>query len=223
MSETPLTPERFAWLMSLAADHPERVAWGGRPEFESMRSLYEQFEGARGSDVSDRELREAEEFLERRFHDVLPSVAGIDAPGARPVKRAGRPGRPWWSTRTRAFAMAAVMVAVFAGVWLAARPRSTTLRGADDAPVILEPRDVAEGLEIRWTPVAGAGSYRLSFVDDSMREIAAIESWPGTSYRLKTSALLPGLEHGARMIVQVQPVRGGAPEGAVGTRPIRVP
>jgi hypothetical protein len=219
----PLTPEQFAWLMSLPADHPERVAWSGRPEFESMRLLYDQFEGARGSSVSDGALREAEVVLERRFRDAPQSESRLDPAGARPARQ-GKTPRPWWDVIPRpAFAMAAAMIVVVAGVWLAARPRSTALRGAQDAPVILEPRHVAEGLEIRWTPVAGAGSYRLSFVDDSMREIVAVEDWPGTSYRLKTSALPPGLGHGASVIFQVQPVRGAAPEGAVGTRSIRVP
>jgi hypothetical protein len=114
------------------------------------------------------------------------------------------------------------MVVAAGAVWFAARPRSTMMRGAQDTPVILEPRAVADGLEIRWTPVAGAESYRLSFVDDSMREIAAVEAWPGTTYSLKTSALPPGLVHGASVVVQVQPARGGS-GGAAGTRSIRVP
>jgi hypothetical protein len=119
--------------------------------------------------------------------------------------------------------MAAVMVVAVAGVWFVTRPRSTAVRGVQDAPVVLEPRHFAEGLEIRWTPVAGAESYRLSFVDDSMREIAAVEAWHGTSYSLKISALPQGLEHGARVILQIQPLRAGATEGSVGTRSIRVP
>jgi hypothetical protein len=223
VNETPLTHEQFAWLMSLPPDHPERIAWSGRPEFESMRSLYEQFEGARPSNFSERGLREAEVALERRFRDALPSESRVDAAPSRPAAGPRRPSRPWWIAFPRpALAMAAVVVAV-AGIWFATRPRSTTLRGAQDAPVILEPRHVAEGLEIRWTPVAGAASYRLSFVDDSMREIAAVEAWPATRYSLKASALPPGLEHGAKVIMQVQPVRGGAAEGAVATRSIRVP
>ena len=89
--------------------------------------------------------------------------------------------------------------------------------------MILEPRHIAEGLEIRWTPVAGAESYRLSFVDDSMREIAAVEDCRDTRYLLKSSALPSGLGHGARVLLQIQPVRFGAAKGAAGTRSILVP
>jgi len=223
VNETPLTPEQFARLMSLPADHPERLAWNGRPEFESMRSLYEQFESVPPSSVSERELREAEVALERRFREALPSEPGVDAAIPRPAARPERASRPWWIAFPRpALAMAAVIVAV-SGIWFTTRPRSTALRGAQDVPVILEPRRVAESLEIRWTPVAGAEGYRLSFVDDSMREIAAVEAWPGTRYSLEASALPPGLEHGIDVIMQVQPVRGGVAGGAAGMRSIRVP
>ncbi len=223
MSGTPLTPERFARLMSLPPDHPERAAWNGRPEFEAMRALYERFEGAHPSGVPDHELRDAEAVLERRFREALPSESRVATVRPRPAARPERPGRPWWAALPRpVIAMATVLVAV-AGIWFAARSRSTALRGAEDAPVILEPRQAAESLEIRWTPVAGAESYRLSFVDDSMREIAAVESWPGTRYSLEASSLPQGLEHGARVIVQVQPVRAGATWGATATRSILVP
>jgi len=224
MSRMPLTAEQFGWLMSLPPDHPERIAWSGRPEFESMRALYEQFEGARELNVSDLALREAEAELEQRFRVALPSEPGVAAAGSRPAARPARPTRPWLALSLRlAFAMAAVMVVAAAGVWWSARPRSSAVRGAQDAPVILEPRRVAEDLEIRWTPVAGAESYRLSFVNVSMREVAAVEDCRGTRYLLRTSALPPGLEHRAEVILQVEPLRAGVTVGAVGTRSIRVP
>jgi hypothetical protein len=188
-----------------------------------MRALYERFEVERTSGVSERELREAEAELERRFRGALPLESGPEPAGSRPIARPERSIRPWWAALPRpALAMAAVLVAL-SGVWFATRPRSTVMRGVADAPVILEPLRVTEGLEIRWTPVAGAESYRLSFVDESMREIASVEFWPETRYSLKASALPPGLEHGARVIVQVQPVHAGATAGATATRSIRVP
>lgn len=224
VTEKPLTHEQFAWLMSLPPDHRERIAWSGRPEFESMRALYERFESAPRSSVSEAELSEAVATLERRFRGELASESGVAPNAARPAIRPVRSGRTWWAPIFRpALATAAVVVVAVAGVWFAARPRPTALRGAEDTPVIQEPRQVADGLEIHWTPVAGAESYRLSFVDDSMREIAAVEAWPGTRYSLKASALPPGLEHGADVILQVQPVRARAAAGAVGTRSLRVP
>jgi len=221
VSETPLTHEQFAWLMSLPPDHPERRAWSGRPEFESMRSLYERFEGADRSGAALDAASEAE--LERRFREALPSRPAVEASGWRPAARVERPARSWWLLIPRpALAVAAVVVVATAGLWFAGRPRTTMMRGAEDAPVIEEPRPISNGLEIRWTAVAGAESYRLSFVDDSMREIAAVEAWPSTSYLLDPAALPPGLGRGARVIVEVRPVRGGS-AGAAATRSIVVP
>lgn len=222
MSEMPLTPEQFAWLMSLPADHPERIAWSGRPEFESFRALYEQFESSPGAE-SDPEMRKAVAELEHRFRAAGRSEPLIEPPEARPAAQRERPARSWWSIVPRpVFAAAALVIVTIGGVWLAARPRPEVFRGVDSA-MIPESRRVAEGLEIRWTAVAGAESYRLSFVDDSMREIAVVEDYRDTRYLLKTSALPPGLEHGADVILQVQPVRAGASMGTTGTSPIRIP
>lgn len=221
MTGTPLTHEQFAWLMSLPPDHPERLAWSGRPEFESMRALYEQFESPPAPAADDRAAREAEAEMERRFRDALPSEPVAPARPARPAAR--ETARPWWSVIPRpAYAMAAVVIVAAAGALYLTRPRVQEFRGAEGAPVILEPRRIEGGLEIRWTPVAGAASYRLSFVDDSMLEIAAVEARSGTSYRLESSALPPGLEHGARVMVQVRPVRDGE-AGPAGTTSLVVP
>lgn len=113
-------------------------------------------------------------------------------------------------TGGRRFALAAAAVAIVAaaGWWSVGRLQERpAVRGSGTAQSIeLRSQPTAGGIELSWTPVAGATMYRLVFFGPDLSEQARVDSLVTTRFTLRSDRLPAGLARGRTVRVEVAAV-----------------
>jgi len=224
MSEERFTPDEFARLVSLPASHPDRQRAERTSQFEAWRVMLREFEQPSGAPLSAAELAAAGRELERRVVQTLDPISRVVTrpswSGALSAWLRGPASRP-------ALALAAIVVVTGAALWVATSrpPGPRAVRGAGEAPAIVlaPPRAVEGGIELRWTPVAGAEAYRVVFYGADLGESARVDGLSAPRLVLRRDALPSGLQHGGQALVEVTALRGGDPVATSPTRAITLP
>jgi hypothetical protein len=218
-------PEELARLLSLPADHPERVRAGQDPRFEAWRLMLREFESSDAPHVSRDEAAWAAAALEARLEPALaPRPARRERTGRSPAQR--ERARGWLAPAWRPALALAAVVAIAGGVWWARSrlPATSEVRGAPGAALEWrEPLARGGSLRLEWTPVPGARSYRLRFYRSDLTEIARVEDITGVSYTLQADALPPGLERGAEVVAEITAMTGGEAVAVSKARALRLP
>lgn len=225
MSEARWTPEEFARLMSLPEDHPERVAARSHPEFEALVCMQASFESPGRDVVPEADLASARAELSARLERALgrPLASGaasespteIRVPSSSPV-RAGLLERMLAALSRpplrAAFALGVLAIVASAGWWaFGPRTREAELRGSDhpQSAMALRAPDWNEAdATLSWDAVEGADLYRVYFYSAQLSQVAMRDSVLATSLRLAEESPA-GLEHGAKVEVEIVAMRGG--------------
>jgi hypothetical protein len=191
-------PEELAEILDLDDSDPRRSHLGSCPRCRARLATYEEFRSAPPA-VTGPQLDDA---LSRLGHSMDEEIWGEAAP--RPKPRVVR-SRPSWLSWPRfpilrpALVLAAVLLVVVIVDSVRQQPseRGIVLRTektvGDDFEVD-PPRLGTDGsLEVRWSPVTGADSYRVLFLSAKLEEIATVDA-SDNSLRLeleRTRGLLP--------------------------------
>lgn len=228
MSDARWTPEEFARLMSLPEDHPERVAVRPHPEFAAWARMQGAFESPGRDVVPDADLASARAELSARLERALGRTLTTEArsaPSVPPAEIRVPPSSPGGSGLLErmlaglsrppvraAFALGVLVVVAGAGWWaFGARTPETEMRGSDhprNATAFGAPAWNEADATLSWKAVEGADGYRVCFYSAQLSQLAMRDSILLPELRL--SEVLPaGLEHGAKVEVQVFAMRGG--------------
>lgn len=207
MSGADWTPDEFARLMALPADHPERISAEADPAFAAWARMAGVFESGETAPLDEAALAPRRAELMRRWKaELRPPVASAPAnlrsgwlerlvtAGSTP------PGRA-------ALAFAALVCVASAGWWITVRRESgEPMRGASaEAHEVRwrEPSRGANALELSWDAVPGAERYELVFHSAELVEVARVDAGTATRRAFEARALPAGLASGARVEVEV--------------------
>jgi hypothetical protein len=113
-------------------------------------------------------------------------------------------------------ALAFAAVAIVAGItlWSTSRgpaPRAVRGGGETMALVLSEPRAISNGIELTWTPVAGAEAYRVVFYGADLKESAHVDGLVEARLVRRAGSLPSGLTGGAEVLAEVTALRNGDP------------
>ena len=234
-------------VRALPPGDPHRLEVEACPRCNSLLRSYAEFlEDRSVPPAADPER--AAPHLRQAFERALEGAAGPPRPAVEhsaPALQAGRrprieapPKGAWWAPLLGprlAWSASAVLVVVL-GVYAGARWQERT-RGeevlrtdsgpgaarAGDRPLLLAPRAVSAGLELRWTPAADADGYRVVFLGEDLTRIAELGPLPDTLMVLVTTRLPAGLSAGSTVAWQVEALQGGFVIAASETAVLKLP
>ncbi len=222
MSPERMSPEEFARLMALPADHPERRRMEHSPEFEARVHLLHDFESPGDGQLTPDE-RAAGRELEAR---LAPMIATARAAAPPRTRRAAWSWLKGGGTPRAALAFASVALVAVLATWMTTHDGARrAVRGAPETAAfeLAAPRPTAGGVRLAWPAVAGADHYRLVFFGPDMDERARIESLTSTTLELRAGALPAGLTAGTEALVGVVALHGPDPLATTPARLVRLP
>lgn len=209
MTDERLSPDEFARLLSLPENHPDRLRVASTPEFVARVRLLREFE-APSDDLLPPDGLSAARELEARLARGGGAPAPRETRGAVVRALIGLFG----GTPQRALAFASVLVIAMTGTWLMTReaPDRAVRGGSHGSAIeIAAPRATANGIELSWTPMAGADAYRVVFYASNLEELARVGPIHGTRLELRSGALPAGLRAGTDVLAEVTALRGEDP------------
>jgi hypothetical protein len=232
MTEERFTPDEFARLLSLPDDHPDRQRAERTPQFQAWCQMLQEFERPSNAPLPAAEIasagRELEARLARGLGRAQPNGAGEAGPRPTSGRTFADSFAAWFRGPTMRPALAFAAVAVVAGfaLWSASRPPAPrAVRGSGESAVLAvgEPRAISGGIELTWTQVDGAETYRVVFYGGDLRENARVDGLTEPRLRLQRNALPAGLTPGADVLAEVMAMRHGDPIATSKTRAIHLP
>jgi hypothetical protein len=209
--------EELARVRELPADAPERVHAAECPRCRAALLALAEFERQDVTLPAEAGAERARARLDAAIESLTSPAPAAAAPGR------GRAARePGWLARLLAppalrWASAfAVLAVVAASAWFAVRgpaahaPRGgRVVRGEAAEASPLSVRATGAGWELAWSPVAGADSYDLVFLDSDLREVARLTGLREARIVLSRESLPPGVAPGVPMLVEVDARAGG--------------
>ena len=221
MTDTRFTPEEFARLLALPADHPERRRAEADPRFDAWQRMLHAFESRESHGLSAEEFRAADAELASRMEREL-AMSGSPRPVRRAIELGGEKRSLWsWLFPSWAPAVAVAAALVIGGVWIYSvrSPDERVVRGNAAALEITMHR----GGVLTWTPVQGAEKYRVVFYGADLRQIASVEDVMASRLDLRADQIPLDLPWGQEVAVQVIALRGGATVGESRTATVKLP
>jgi hypothetical protein len=231
-----LAPEELESVRVLSPEDPRRREAEACPRCRGLLVSYDEFLEDRSVPPGVDPERAAPQ-LRDAFERALGEARG-PARAARPARATERKMRPWWAALLgpRLAWGAAVAIVAVAGLYAGAHwrplardeevlrtaPDSSEARG-QDRPVLLEPRAVAVGLELRWRSTPGADAYRVVFLGEDLAQLASLGPAPDTVAVLVAAHLPSGLLPGRTVAWQVEALQGGYVIKASGTALLTLP
>ena len=232
MSESCIQVDELARVVALPQGDPGR---GHLDRCSRCRSL---------ADMLLEFSRVAEPPADAGFHEVddrlLATIADLTGIPARSVATSRREVLPkdapsrlrgWWFGFTGlrlAGAFAALVVVGALGITLWRAQTSAPVMRAFPSPGAAafaagSVREVDGGVELSWNVVLHATSYRVVFLDDSLRRMQQLAPTASTSAKLDAGALPAGLVHGRTVGWEVEALAGGDVLATSPTRALRLP
>jgi hypothetical protein len=197
--------EELGVLARLAEDDPRRRHAALCPRCSSLLFAYEEF--VRAGEVDGSQVASAEERLSRFISERVERGEPAHATRVSGAPRSGR-GRGFQFSLWRTAAVAATVVMGAAAVvhWWPRAPHEVVYRGEEVAQLsgLASSRDSGGAIELRWDPVAGADSYRVTLLAEDLAEITRLDPTPSPSLRFD-----PASAAGARYWQVTALVEGG--------------